>query len=206
MSLEDVEKFVGSVLRPGAEPTLHGWCTLEKGKRMAQLASGARLCVELGVFGGRGLISLAATLKDQGYGEAHGVDPFTAAAALEGTNAPANNEWWSQLNLDEIARSAQVAIDVLGLSDVARIIRSRSQDVVDRYEDESVDVLHQDSNHSEEVSCSEVELWTPKVRSGGYWIFDDTDWSSTARAQAALLTHGFAELEDHGSWKVYRKP
>lgn len=187
-------------------PGLPGWCSVGKGLRMAELARGAELCVELGVFGGRGLVALAAALRDQESGFAHGIDPYTVDAALEGTNSPANDEWWSRLDLGEIARTAQVGLERMGLAAYAKIIWERSQDVVGRYANESIDVLHQDSNHSEEVTCMEVALWSPKIRPGGYWVFDDVDWPTTKRAQHELEVLGFELLEDHGGWKVYRKP
>jgi hypothetical protein len=188
-------------------PGLPGWCTVEKGLRMAELARGAKLCVELGVFGARGLVSLAAALREQGFGEAHGIDPYTVDAALEGKNAPANDEWWSHnVDLGEIARIAQLGLERLGLTSWARIIWEKSQDVVSRYDDGSVDLLHQDSNHAEAVTCAEVALWTPKIRPGGYWVFDDTDWETTKRAQRELEALGFKLIEDHVSWKVYQKP
>lgn len=173
---------------------------------MAELAHGAEMCVELGVFGGRGLVAIAAALRDQGFGQAHGIDPYTTEAALEGINAVENDEWWSNLDLGEIARTAQLAIERLGLAPWARIIWERSQDAVLRYDDDSIDVLHQDSNHAEAVTCAEVALWSPKIRPGGYWIFDDTDWETTKRAQRELGTLGFEMIEDHVNWKVYRKP
>lgn len=187
-------------------PGLPGWCTVEKGLRMAELARLASLCVELGVFGGRGLIAMAATLRDQGFGQAHGIDPYTVDAALEGVNSAANDEWWSSLDLGEIARTAQLAIERTGLTPWTRIIWERSQDAVARYDDETVDLLHMDSNHSEEVTCAEVALWSPKIRLGGHLVFDDTDWETTKRAQRELEALGFELLEDHGGWKVYRKP
>ena len=200
MSHADVEQTIEREL-----PRLPGWCTPEKGRRLAALAIGADLCVELGVFGGRSLISIALGLLHGRSGQVHGIDPFTATAALEGTNDPRNDEWWRDLEYDSIARAAQEAIYRLGLVRHAQLVRMRSREVVEYYADGSVDLLHQDSNHSEEISCEEVELWTPKLRARGYWIFDDTDWPSTKKAQLYLESLGFQELEDHGGWKVYRK-
>ena len=183
-----------------------GWCSDKKGKRMAALAHGASLCVELGVFGSRGLCSIALGLQDQGYGQAHGIDPYTPAAALEGVNAPENDEWWSKLDYESIAREAQMAIYRLGLISYAQLIRMRSCDVVDFYGDGTLDLLHQDANHSEQTSCEEVVRWAPKIRPGGLWLADDTDWESTQKAQRELVALGFVELEDHVTWKVYRRP
>jgi hypothetical protein len=201
MSQIDVESIIEKTL-----PNLPGWCDSVKGKRMSQLARGAEVCVELGVFGGRGLVAIALTLLDQGFGRADGVDPFTVAASLEGSNDEANDEWWSRLDYAAIEQAARDALQNLGLSPQhAQIIRLRSREAVGLYEDESVDVIHQDSNHSEEVSSEEVALWAPKIAPRGYWIFDDTNWPSTQRAQRELVSLGFTEIEDHGDWKVYQK-
>jgi methyltransferase family protein len=182
-----------------------GWCPPEKGKRLAALAYGSELCVELGVFGGRGLVAMALALKDQQFGRADGIDPFTAAAALEGTNDPVNDEWWGRLDYDAVAKSAQTTLYRMDLVPYAHLIRLPSRDVAEFYSDGSVDLLHQDSNHSEEVSCEEVTLWTPKIKVGGHWVFDDTDWTSTRKAQGMLAGLGFKEIEDRKSWKVYRR-
>jgi hypothetical protein len=81
----------------------------------------------------------------------------------------------------------------------------RSREVAGFYGDGTVNVLHQDSNHSEEITCEEVELWASKIRLGGYWIFDDTNWATTQKAQKNLELLGFLMIEDHKTWKVYRK-
>jgi hypothetical protein len=201
VSQEDVNAIIEREL-----PNLPGWCTVEKGRRMAELARSASLCVELGVFGGRGLVSMALSLADQGFGRVDGIDPFTPSAALEGTNDPANNEYWAHLDYAAIARDAQITLYRLGLVDCAQLIRMLSREVVGFYEDGTIDVLHQDANHAEETSCEEVALWSPKIRPGGYWIFDDADWPTTQKAQRDLEALGFDLIENHTKWKVYRKP
>jgi len=201
MSIDEVKETVVRNI-----PTLPGWCTPEKGSRMAEVCVGAHDCVELGVFGGRGLVSMALPLKDQGFGRAYGIDPYTAQAALEGTNHPVNIEWWTHLDYEQIAKRAQMAIDYLGLTAHAWLLRARSAEASRMFLPASLDVLHQDSNHSEEVSCEEITLWVPKMRPGAYWIFDDTDWPTTKKAQKMLLDRGFVELEDHVQWKIYRVP
>lgn len=203
MSQADVEAIIEREL-----PGLPGWCTPEKGKRMAELAREAYFIVELGVFGGRSLVAMALALRDSSndFSRVDGIDPYTPAAALEGTNDPANDEWWTHLDYEAVARAAQESLYRLELMPYARLVRMRSLDVVDFYIDGTLDLLHQDSNHSEEVSCEEVTRWTPKIRPGGYWVFDDTNWESTNKAQRELTALGFLELEDHGSWKIYQAP
>lgn len=189
-------------------PALPGWCTVEKGVRLATLAASlppVPRCVELGVFGGRSLVAIALGLFAAECGSVDGIDPYTRAAALEGTNAPANDEWWGNLEYEDVARSAQEALYRLGLHDLAKIVRMRSQDVAQYYEDGSIDLLHQDANHSEETSCAEVHLWAPKMTPEGVWVFDDTDWATTQKAQRELEALGFKLIEDYKTWRVYRR-
>jgi hypothetical protein len=186
---------------------LEGWCTPRKAKILYDLvlASDARMSVELGVFGGRSLIPLALAHRHKGSGFATGVDPWEARSALEGGNDPRNNAWWSGLDLESIYAGFVRAVLAHDLTYRCRWVRATSDAAVGLFADESVTLLHQDSNHSELVSCGEVRLWAPKVRSGGYWVIDDTDWPTTSKAQRLLLQLGFREVRDEDGWRVLRK-
>jgi len=201
VSQQEIERVIETVV-----PSLPGWCTVEKGRRLAALTYGAELCVELGVFGGRSLIAIGLALLDQGRGRVDGIDPYTASAALEGENDRANDTWWSGISYEAIAAVAGDVVQTLGLGAHVRLVRARSADAVAHYADQSIDLLHQDSNHSALVSCQEVTLWAPKMRPRGTWVFDDTNWPTTQAAQRMLLERGFTELEDHQLWKVFRAP
>lgn len=184
---------------------LPGWCTVDKAKRIAQLVDDARarLCVELGVFGGRSLVAMA--LGGNGRQcEVHGIDPYAKGPSLEGTNDAENEKWWSEVNYEDVLQQCRGAIAKLGLEHRVRLIRARSLDVIDLYEPGIVDVLHQDSNHSEEVSCAEVKAWSAKLALGGFWIFDDVNWPSTQRAQQLLEQLGFQRIEAYDYWAVFQ--
>ena len=205
MGIERVDELIASSM------PVHGWMTPEKGRRLARLVAGLLppvRCVELGVFGGRGVAVMALAIKHclRGAGTVDGIDPYTADAALEGTNDEGNRVWWGKLNYAEILKSALAAFDQLQVKDVIRMRIARSQDVVNDYPCGTIDLLHQDSNHSEEVSTWEVTNWAPKMIRGGLWVFDDTNWPSTRPAQELLLTKGFTRIEDHDTWAVFRAP
>jgi predicted O-methyltransferase YrrM len=195
-------------------PSLPGWCTPEKGRRMAELISEARakLSVEIGVFGARSLVAMALGAEECG-GLVVGIDPFERVASLEGTHDQVNNDWWGGLNYEDIFQRANRALVENGLHHHTSIVRAKSLEVVDRYADGSVDCLHHDGNHSEEITSREVEAWAPKMRLGALWIMDDVDWSrhgedgklirTTLLAQKMLEERGFVMTEDHGQWRVY---
>jgi hypothetical protein len=121
-------------------------------------------------------------------------------------NDPANDAWWSAVDYEAVLGRFLDAVRRADVTRYVRVIRQRSAAAVLAFADGTVSVLHQDSNHSELISSEEVARWAPRLRSGGYWVADDCDWPTTARALQMLADLGFALVEDHGSWRVYRKP
>lgn len=199
LSIQQIEQ----VLNP-----LHGWTTPDKGLRLAQLVLERRSAcsVEIGVFGGRGTISLALAHQIQRFGAVTAIDPWKALNSLEGTNSPANDEWWAKLDYDEILISFLNAINQHALGPYIQIRRNSSNDCVAQFTSHSIDVIHQDGNHSEEVSCHEVEHWAPKMKPQGYWVSDDTNWPTIQKSLKLLEKKGFRLIEDHDSWRVYQAP
>ena len=200
------DELLEELLDTNRSSALPGWCTVEKGKRIAKLVEDAhaRLSVELGVFGGRSLVALALGGDTHG-GHVHGIDPYEKGPSLEGTNDTENDRWWSTVDYEDVLRRCRAGLVVAGVEARVRLVRARSLDVVDQYPPGTIDVLHQDSNHSQEVSCAEVRAWGPKLRPGGYWVIDDTNWPSTKMAQALLEQTGFVLLEDHDWWRIYQR-
>ena len=181
--------------------SIEGWCTHEKAIRMMEfIPENASLAVELGVWGGRSLLPIAMKCP----GDVYGIDAWNVDASLEGKNDVANDEWWSTINYNKMYSYAHNLMMEHNCQNV-KLLRMKSRDAVKLFEDNSIDFLHQDSNHSEEVSCEEVELYHSKVKQNGVWCFDDTNWPTTQKAQNILCSKGFKEIWDSGSWKIYRK-
>jgi hypothetical protein len=90
---------------------------------------------------------------------------------------------------------------------VVDLWRCKSNEAVSKFEDQTIDILHQDSNHSEEISCEEVELYWNKVKPGCFWVFDDTDWPTTKKAQDLLLTKGYVvhHIPSDKKWTVFQR-
>ena len=187
---------------------MDGWCTVEKARRLVQLCAEScpRLGVELGVFGGRSLLAMALGCAVAGRGRVEGIDPYTADAALESEVDPRHIEYWCGIDYEKILRDANAVLSKYGVGDYASILRVKSLDRVPQYVDESIDCLHQDSNHSVSVSCAEIDAFIPKMVPGGIWVMDDIDWPSTVKAQQKLLKLGAQLVETYGKWGVYRLP
>lgn len=173
-------------------PTIPGWCSEEKAESLIRTILGhdLRSCVEIGVFGGSSLIPQAIALRELGSGRIVGIDPWESSAALENMIDPANTEWWSKVNLAEIYSGCLQLIATMGLETYCELLRAKAEDVHDRFDLGSIDLLHIDGNHSELTSTADAERYLPKVRPGGYVFFDDVSW----RENGTVTTHKAIEF------------
>ena len=72
-------------------------------------------------------------------------------------------------------------------ADFSTLLRMRFADAVDRFEYESIDLIHIDGYHTYEAVQTDFETWYPKVAPGGIVLFHDT----------------MARLRDFGAWRFW---
>lgn len=190
-------------------PQMEGWSPPDKCKRLMNLVIETRKnSLEIGIFGGRGLISMGFGHREAGCGIAIGLDPWSHEACCEGSNDKENDEWWKSLDLHGIYSGfAQQVIDhrLLNYVEWLRMGSKQALPILSQHHGKRFGVIHQDGNHSSEVSTWEVENYWPLLDSGGYWVMDDTDWPTTESARELIATKADL-IEDHGGWRVYKKP
>lgn len=187
---------------------IDGWCSPEKAARIYELGLQVRpfISVELGVFAGRSLIALALAHRQNNYGFALGFDAYKSSVCAEGSNAEANNKWWNEkVDLIKIYHGCIDAIEKYGISDYCSIVKLKSQTASLLFPDERIDIIHQDSNHNTETILKELELWIPKLKKGGYWIADDTDWIESQEGYSKLPEYGLTLVENHIKWQIWQK-
>ena len=193
-----------------ALPVIEGWCSFEKAKVLVDIIqkTNAQLCVEIGVFGGSSLIPQAMALHEKKSGIIYGIDPWQAQASIEGMSSDSyqgqvNIEWWGrQLDYERIYQHCVGNIERYDLKNHCQLIRDKSENVVNNFQDNSIDLLHIDGNHSEELVLKDVKLYFPKIKIGGHIIFDDTDWCengvcTTKKAYDILLNNCKIVLEEN---------
>ncbi len=176
---------------------LDGWCSYDKALHLSQLIIDHRpeVIVEVGVFGGRSAIAMAMACQHAYTGKVHAIDPWTKAAALEGGTNPENDAWWAALDIEKIYRTFLSNVRTLGVEDWIEVQRVHDVDALPLFQDGSIDLAHWDANHSEPTSVRTVRDWAPKVKPGGFAVFDDILWPSQARALELLRTDlGFNEV------------
>jgi len=186
----------------------NGWCWPQKALAMAELIQDARphpqMIVEIGVFGGQSLLPQAEAVRRNNTGLIIGIDPWHNSAALEGQTNGKHAEWWSTINLNTIHAEFMEHLWQLGLESHCVIIRNTGDQCAPLFAGESIDILHIDGNHTEEVSCRDVRTWLPKVRGKGYIWFDDTNWQTTQKA-LTLLSEQCTTVRDVGTCRLFRK-
>ena len=113
------------------------------------------------------------------------------------------------MQLHEVHRKCVEAIWAQRLQDWCVLMRCKSEVAVRAFADLSVDILHVDGNHNEELSCQDVNLWLPKVKTGGFIWLDDVHWPQTKKSTSIVetccdLVTDIAK-ENFGSSRMYRK-
>lgn len=189
------------IINSGEYEKIEGWCTKEKAIKMAELITDdTKLCVELGVFGGRSLLPLGIMCK----GDVVGIDAWKVESSLTGINDKTNDEWWAKIDYNKMKNYTHNLMKKYNCNNV-KLIQMESSEAIKFFADESISFLHQDSNHSEKISCVEVELYHKKVKKNGIWVFDDTNWETTKKAQELLVSYDYIEIYDSGTWKIYKR-
>jgi hypothetical protein len=160
-----------------------GGATLTKVLVLADLivAHDLRTIVELGVYRGRLLLPLGRLLADLGRGEAIGIDPYSAQAAIQtdahavGFDLPA---WALEQDWEGLQAEVAAAIDRWQLGGHMRLVRERSLDAASHFARESIDLLHVDGNHDAAAVAADLEAYLPAMRQGGFVVLDDASWAS----------------------------
>jgi len=203
--IDELKQFVAKYL-----PSFEGWCSKEKAFNFIDLVmeTNPKTCVEIGVFGGSSLFPVASALKllDQD-GIVIGIDPWDKIECIKYFD-PVKDEvdlkWWGNLNLDRIYYSYTNLIRRFNLQDYCLTIRATSENAVSEIDE--IDILYIDGNHSEEVTKLDVELYLPKVRSGGYIWMNDAQWESRQEGLDLLLEAcDAAKLIENGNCILFKK-
>lgn len=152
---------------------LPGFAAKEKVQFMYELARRVQpsLAVEVGVYGGRTLFPLKLGAPNAFV---VGIDAWDGNVCTEGE--PDNyTEIWRAHDFEGIYRGV--------LDECARtafpptLIRANHLDSVRQFSDQTIDILHEDGNHSPTICRRSMDVWIPKLRVGGILVWDDPGWA-----------------------------
>lgn len=159
-----------------------GWCTVQKAKNMMDLAYEVKpdVCVEVGVFGGSSIYPTACTLRFLNKGKIYAIDSWSVADCLEGyAEDDPNYAWWKALDYEAIYAQFCAMLKYYQLDPYSEVMRMTGIAAASYFEDESIDILHIDGNHTQSAVLADAQAYLPKVKTGGYIWFDDVNWHTS---------------------------
>lgn len=167
-----------------------GWCSPTKAIELSRLVKTAKpnIVVEIGVYGGKSLIPLAMSCRDNGFGGVIGVDPWSKTESVKG-QTPEHEEWWSKLDHEKIYQKCIGKLTELGLEKWVQLHRTTSDQFTPP---PKIDIISVDGNHGQQV-ISDVLKYAPLIPKGGFIIMDDLRWSfgHVTKAVTLLTSMGF---------------
>ncbi len=174
-------------------PRCHGWASVEKAFTLASavLALRPEIVIELGIWGGRSILPMGLACKEIGRGKVIGVDPWAAAASIQG-QTQANVNWWGSQPHEKVYFDFIEKRGELGLNDVIDVQRMTS----DYFEPpKRIDLAHFDGNHGPQA-LKDAQKFGPLVRVGGLLFLDDLNWEQgfVMKAHDYLKEIGFVDL------------
>jgi predicted O-methyltransferase YrrM len=70
------------------------------------------------------------------------------------------------------------------------------------FDDESLDLVLIDGDHSTEAVCRDIDVWLPKVKNGGILCGDDIGWKTVEDAVIEKFGNNFSKGQS--VWWVYK--
>lgn len=189
---------------------LDGWCSQEKADLIVNLIQEEKpeIAVEIGIYGGRSLVPVAATMKKNDYGVIYGIDAWSNIIATEYQIGDVNDEWWQKVDLNKIKKRFFEFIIKYDLYKQIKILEAPSRIVHTLFQ--SIDYLHIDGSHSLLHASEDVILYATKVRNGGIIVMDDVNWNTVTPAVTILESickrlHSLKDKEGKDICIFYRK-
>lgn len=129
--------------------------------------------LELGVLGGSTLLGIHDTCKSRGI-KIYGVDPWEKLMNSNGVPIEQIGEtvWANKMIARKTMREhLQNIISTHSLN--IKLFHDLSEAIVNYFDDESIDCIHVDANHSYEGVMNDMKLFWPKLKSSGMMLMDD---------------------------------
>ena len=163
-----------------AVTALEDWCSPQKAMLLYSLARAhkPKTVVEIGIYGGRSIVPIAAALKDNGVGQVYGIETWSGSAATSYRTNIANDFWWQNIDFPKLKGDFLQFVVQHRLQDTIRVVEAASDRCAGLFD--RIDLLHIDGGHSTYGAAQDVVNYVSKVPSGGIIVYDDINWPSTA--------------------------
>ena len=154
--------------------TKGSWCSEEKTNLLMDLVllEKPQVCVEIGACTGSSILPIGATLQFLKKGKVYAIDAWSNKVATQyWLDTDPNKVWWSTVDMKAIHKIYQDLIRSWGLKNFCKELSMSSENAISKLD--TIDFLHLDGDYSEPGSLKDVELYLPKVKSGGYILLSN---------------------------------
>jgi len=189
-----------------------GRCPINKGEVIKSLVqkTNAKICVEIGVFKGSSLMYFIESLMKTN-GKVFGIDPYKISNFVN--NIPDQKVhtmvydvlFKEQETLDTIYNNLVKIIEENNLSNFVKIYRQTSEECIENFEPNSIDILHIDGNHDEEFVTKDILNYLPLVKKGSFIIMDDITWIGVKNSINNHLVDNCDLVHNYTDFAVYVK-
>jgi predicted O-methyltransferase YrrM len=119
--------------------------------------------VEIGTWKGKSIMYMAMQIKELGKNiKLYGIDTFEGSE-----NTPQMSDLQAMKSISKDYLYELYLKNIEPLKEFITTIRGSSQEVHTQFEDNSLDFVFIDGNHSYEAVKKDIESWYPKIKSGG---------------------------------------
>ena len=87
------------------------------------------------------------------------------------------------------------------------ILKQSSQQALNSFSDKSIDFIHFDGNHNEDIYFEDVSNYFSKVKNNGFIVLNDPNWVTSKLALVFLLerTELISTFSPSATYFVFRK-
>ncbi len=130
------------------------------------------VCVEIGVGQGASLLPIGAALRYLKTGKLYAIDAWSNEITTRYLDASdPNKSHLLKADKEKEYKKCLKTIDEWSLEKYCKVLRKTSEKAVGKIG--AIDFLHLDGDYSEVGSARDVELYLPKVKSGGYILLSN---------------------------------
>ena len=190
-------------------PKMEGWCSKEKALNFFDLVLETKpdVCVEIGTYAGASALPVAMALKFLGNGVIICIDSWDKIECIKYFDPVEDVQhlsWWGKVNLNQIHKKYLEMVQKFELQSICITKKTTSANAAASIG--VIDILYIDGNHSEFIVTQDVQLYLPKVRSGGYIWINDALWPTLQEAiDLVLESCEPIKLIDNGNCILFKK-
>jgi predicted O-methyltransferase YrrM len=167
---------------------LEGWCWQEKALYLVRIIQNLQdhkdklRIMEIGVYAGRSLIPMAIMARPvDGIVAVDACDAMEEIKGFEDPKFETHRAWWVN-QAQKLSTFLFNAVKTANEYSLINLLLAPSRDIWKGRQENSIDLIHIDGNHSELNSLNDAQHAMRILAPGGFLVFDDANWATTRLA------------------------